>query len=302
MNIKITDIENNFNDKIIDIEDEQTAVYLNDNIKDKLSILYMYINMCYIAKIKGVVIQDILKDEFIKYDKTIKRNDDLITASDYIYGYLERLNNIDNNFVKDFAQAFINEIDSLYEENSKYIDVIKDKPLSFDNKVEVINYLICYACHVLEGYCNLFEEEYVGELSEEIDNKLMDIIEEKINNNNVDYNYLEKEMQIEITNLLYKTIDYNKIESEIDLVLISELDEEETKIYKLYLPMQLACISGLKISRKSVSEYLGVSESKVRRKTISFLKKASKITKIYDDGKLEEYVMKKIKKKVRKVN
>ena len=41
-------------------------------------------------------------------------------------------------------------------------------------------------------------------------------------------------MQIGIANLLYEKIDYSKIVSELDLVLISELDEEESKIYKLY--------------------------------------------------------------------
>lgn len=302
MEIKITDIENGFNNRIIDIENEKVAIYLNDNVEDKLSILYMYLNMCYIAKIKGVVIQDILKKEFLKYDNKIKNSNNLINASDYIYGYLEKLSSIDNCFVKDFALAFIDDVDSLYEENSKYIEIVNNKPLSFDNKVELINYLIGYACHVLEGYCNLFEEDYAGELSEEIDNKLMDIIDENILNNDVDYSFLGRKMQLEIANLLYKIIDYNKIASEIDLVLMSELDEEESKIYKLYLPMQLACVSGLKISRKSVSEYLGISESKTRHKTVTFLKKASKITKLYDNGKLDEYIMKRVKKKIRKVN
>lgn len=302
MNIEITDSVTSLNNEVIDIEYEKACVYLNDNISDKLTTLYMYLNMCYIANIKGVVIQDILKNEFVKYDKKIKSSNNKINSSDYIYGYLEVLSNHNNNYVKEFALAFINDIESLYEENSKYEDIVKSKPLSFDNKVELISYLICYSIHVLEGYYNLFEEEYVSYLSEEIDNKLMDIFEENIVSNNVDYVLLGNKMQIGIANLLYEKIDYSKIVSELDLVLISELDEEESKIYKLYLPMQLACISGLKISRKNVSEFLGISESKTKHKTISFLKKANKITKLDETGKLEEYIVKKVRKKIRKAN
>lgn len=297
---------------MINFNDEEFEIYLNDNVCEKLSTLYIYFYICYISSQNQDNIQNILKSEFIKYSKKIKNGNKKINAVEYIEGYLNQLSSNDNPYAQKLANTFANEVFSLHEETEDYVQLASNKPLSFTNKVSTISLLIYYTTYLAQNLSLHFEYEYFEELFEKINYKLFEFFDNNIVDNNIDIKKIRTDMQLEIISMIKNEINYEKIDLPRDLTLISLLDKNEKEIYKILFPMLLCFdVDTLEINLDymfdHIEEKTKLSRFKIRYKINSISQKMNKIQTLDDAENLKEYnpeenKAKKLIKKIRKVN